>query len=58
MSATSTGRRDLLATLSIRQKVHLLTGADAWTLRGDASIGLSPMVLSDGPAGVRHRARR
>jgi beta-glucosidase len=43
----------LVARLSLEQKVRLLTGADAWVLHGASAIGLRPMVLSDGPAGVR-----
>jgi beta-glucosidase len=43
----------LLARLSLEQKVRLLTGADAWVLHGASAVGLRPMVLSDGPAGVR-----
>jgi beta-glucosidase len=44
---------DLVARLTLEQKVGLLTGADAWTLHSVSAIGLRPMVLSDGPAGVR-----
>jgi beta-glucosidase len=43
----------LVARLSLEEKVRLLTGADGWVLHGASSIGLRPMVLSDGPAGVR-----
>jgi beta-glucosidase len=43
----------LVARLSLEQKVRLLTGADAWVLHGEPAIGLRPMVMSDGPAGVR-----
>ncbi len=43
----------LVAQLSLEQKVRLLTGADAWTLHGVEEIGLRPVVMSDGPAGVR-----
>jgi beta-glucosidase len=64
MNAMSTGpagqqtsqQTGLLAALSIEQKARLLTGADAWTLHGEPSIGLRPMVFSDGPAGVRGAA--
>jgi beta-glucosidase len=42
-----------VARLSLEQKVRLLTGADGWVLHGASSVGLRPMVLSDGPAGVR-----
>ena len=43
----------LVARLSLEQKVRLLTGADAWVLHGEPAVGLRPMVMSDGPAGVR-----
>ena len=53
VSSQSAAERALVATLSLPQKVHLLTGKDSWSLRADPSIGLGKMVLSDGPAGVR-----
>jgi beta-glucosidase len=43
----------LVGRLSLEEKVRLLTGADGWVLHGASLIGLRPMVLSDGPAGVR-----
>lgn len=57
MSGAATGVRgdesSLVARLSLEQKVRLLTGANSWTLYGESAVGLRPMVLSDGPAGVR-----
>ncbi len=53
VSTQSADEHRLVAALSIEEKIHLLTGADAWTLHGAAAIGLRPMVLSDGPVGVR-----
>ena len=38
---------------SLEQKVRLLTGAGFWALFDEPDAGLRPMVLSDGPAGVR-----
>src|SRR5438128_2913379 len=43
----------LLARLTLDQKVRLLTGADSWRLHGESAVGLRPIVMSDGPAGVR-----
>lgn len=43
----------LLAQLSLDQKVALVQGADVWSTAAVPEIGLSSMVLSDGPAGVR-----
>ncbi|MFE7842470.1 glycoside hydrolase family 3 N-terminal domain-containing protein [Streptomyces sp. NPDC057474] len=45
--------RTRLDSLSLEQKVTLLTGADAWNVPGCPEIGLAPMLLSDGPNGVR-----
>jgi len=45
--------RERLASLSLEQKVRLLTGADFWSLHPEPAIGLRRLVLSDGPAGVR-----
>jgi len=42
-----------LATLSLADKVQLLTGASAWRLHAATAAGLRSMVVSDGPAGVR-----
>ena len=33
--------------------MRLLTGADSWRTHGAAALGLRPIVMSDGPAGVR-----
>ncbi|MGH3296606.1 MAG: beta-glucosidase family protein [Trebonia sp.] len=44
---------ELLARLSLQEKITLLTGADFWTLHAHAGIGLRPIRMSDGPAGVR-----
>jgi beta-glucosidase len=43
----------LLEKLDPGQKVRLLTGADNWRTHAEPAIGLRPLTLSDGPAGVR-----
>ena len=43
----------LLAALSVPDKVRLLTGAANWRTHGVPAIGLRPMIVSDGPSGVR-----
>ena len=48
-----TAEAALVAQLSLEQKVRLLTGADSWALHGEKAVGLRPIVVSDGPAGVR-----
>jgi beta-glucosidase len=45
--------RARLDQLSLGQKIRLLTGADFWTTHPEPAAGLRPIVLSDGPAGVR-----
>ncbi|GLZ79298.1 beta-glucosidase [Actinorhabdospora filicis] len=42
-----------LAALDLDTKTRLLAGQDMWTLPGVAEIGLAPIVMSDGPIGVR-----
>ena len=42
-----------VASLSLKQKVRLLTGADFWSLHSEPAVGLRRLVVSDGPAGVR-----
>jgi beta-glucosidase len=43
----------LVARLSLEQKVRLLTGKDFWSTWPEESIGLRSIVVSDGPSGVR-----
>jgi beta-glucosidase len=42
-----------LGALTLERKVRLLTGATFWTTHAEPSIGLRPIVFSDGPSGVR-----
>lgn len=46
----------LIEKLDLAQKVRLLTGFTTWRTAGEETIGLRPMVFSDGPAGVRGEA--
>ncbi|WP_394770672.1 glycoside hydrolase family 3 protein [Lacisediminihabitans sp.] len=43
----------LVSSMTLEEKVTLLTGADFWTTTPVERIGLRRMVLSDGPSGVR-----
>lgn len=45
-----------VAELTLADKARLLTGADFWSLHPEPEIGLSSLVLSDGPNGVRGTA--
>ena len=42
-----------MAALPVGEKVRLLTGADSWRTYGAPALGLRPIVMSDGPAGIR-----
>ncbi len=57
MSSAPASIDDVIATavseLTLEAKVTLLTGADTFSLAGEPSIGLRPLVFSDGPTGVR-----
>ncbi|HEX5188208.1 MAG TPA: glycoside hydrolase family 3 C-terminal domain-containing protein [Streptosporangiaceae bacterium] len=52
-TAPATSNTDLVAGLTLDEKVLLLTGADSWSTQGAELLGLSPMIMSDGPAGAR-----
>ncbi len=52
-STEATQERSRVAALPVEAKVRLLTGADSWRTYGDDNLGLRPIVMSDGPAGVR-----
>ncbi|MEV7662559.1 glycoside hydrolase family 3 C-terminal domain-containing protein [Paenarthrobacter sp. NPDC089316] len=42
-----------LARLDLEAKVRLLSGKDHWSTYADESIGLRPLILSDGTVGIR-----
>jgi beta-glucosidase len=50
---TTSDHAALIKSLDLSAKVTLLTGATAFTLAPDESIGLGEVRLSDGPTGVR-----
>ncbi|WP_436776383.1 beta-glucosidase family protein [Yinghuangia sp. YIM S09857] len=45
--------RDLVARLSLDDKLRLVTGEDVWSLPELPQIGLRKLRMSDGPVGVR-----
>jgi beta-glucosidase len=48
--------KELCSTLTLEEKVSLLTGRDFWSTQGIERIGLRPVVFSDGPSGIRGQA--
>ncbi len=44
---------ELVARLTLKQKVTLLTGASTWTFAAEPAVGLHTILVSDGPTGVR-----
>ncbi len=52
-STEATAERSRVAALPVEEKVRLLTGADSWRTFGAPGLGLRPIVMSDGPAGIR-----
>ena len=43
----------LTRDLALDEKIRLLTGADNWRTAAEDRLGLRPLAMSDGPAGVR-----
>ena len=43
----------MLKTLTLEQKIDLIGGVSIWYTHAEPSIGLSPIRMSDGPAGLR-----
>jgi beta-glucosidase len=43
----------MLAKLSLEDKIDLIGGVSTWYTHAEPQIGLAPMRLSDGPAGLR-----
>ncbi|MFU8840239.1 MAG: glycoside hydrolase family 3 C-terminal domain-containing protein [Nitriliruptoraceae bacterium] len=46
----------IVADLDLPTKVRLLSGADTWHLEGVAGAGLAPIMVTDGPHGLRKQA--
>ena len=55
-AALSLGELPDYQSLPLDDRITLLTGADTWHTAGSPAIGLRPLTVSDGPAGVRGAA--
>jgi len=53
VSNPTADEHSLVAALPLADKVRLLTGAASWRTHGSPALGLRPMIMSDGPSGVR-----
>src|SRR5580698_2705507 len=55
-AALSLGELPDYQKIPLEDRIALLTGADTWHTAGSPAIGLRPLTVSDGPAGVRGAA--
>lgn len=51
-------KRMTIEDLSLAERAALLAGASQWTTRAVPRAGVPPMVMSDGPHGLRHEVVR
>lgn len=47
---------ELLTQMTAEEKASLCSGRDFWTLKGIERLGLSPIMVTDGPHGLRKQA--
>jgi beta-glucosidase len=55
-AALSLGELPDYQKIPLEDRIALLTGTDTWHTAGNPAIGLRPLTVSDGPAGVRGAA--
>ena len=46
---------ELLARLTLEEKVSLLAGSDLWHVPGVPRLGIAPLKVTDGPSGSSRR---
>ena len=56
VAALTLGELTGYQAIPLADRISLLTGADTWHTAGNPVIGLRPLTVSDGPAGVRGEA--
>ena len=44
---------EIVRRMSLDEKIALMAGGDAWHISGVPSAGLSPIMITDGPHGLR-----
>lgn len=53
MTAMETRVAELLGQMTLEEKIALTIGRDFWTTSGVPRLGIEPIVMTDGPHGVR-----
>jgi beta-glucosidase len=48
--------REILSQCTLEEKASLCSGRDFWTLKGIERLGLRPVMVTDGPHGLRKQA--
>ncbi|MDR2403320.1 MAG: glycoside hydrolase family 3 C-terminal domain-containing protein [Spirochaetaceae bacterium] len=48
--------KDLVAEMTLEEKASLCSGRDFWFLKGIPRLGLEPIMVTDGPHGLRKQA--
>jgi beta-glucosidase len=48
--------REILSACTLEEKAALCSGRDFWTLKGVERLGLHPVMVTDGPHGLRKQA--
>jgi beta-glucosidase len=52
----STNSKELVAQMTLEEKASLCSGRDFWYLKGIPRLGLEPVMVTDGPHGLRKQA--
>jgi len=50
--------KELVAQMTLEEKASLCSGRDFWYLKGVDRLGLSPIMVTDGPHGLRKQAEK
>ena len=48
--------QEIVSRMSLDEKLRLIAGKDYWHMEGVESAGLPPVMLTDGPHGLRKQA--